>query len=471
MTLGWIDYSLLILYLGGLLYLGIQRRLRSDSSASELIVGGRLLTLPAFVASLVSTWYGGILVVGEYSFQYGISNWLVFGVPYYIAAFLFALFLAKKARESKLLTVPERLAITYDNKTAIAGSVVLFLMTVPSTYILILGVLVNIITGYPLWVGISFGTLFSIVYVYLGGFASVVRTDLLQFGLMFIGFAVMLIVLVINYGGYQFIVENVPVTHLTWHGGNDSSYIIVWYFIALSTLIEPAFFQRCYATKKTSTARNGIFVSIVCWAIFDFLTTSCGLYARALLPHLKDPLTAFPELAGLVLPAGLLGLFILALLATVMSTVDSYSFLAASTFSHDIVGRFRKLGDKQLLRMTRIGLLLSAGLAVAFALFFRSGVAIWHAFGSIGTPALLVPVFFSFVGKRRMPAQWAFLSIVLCGGLSAIWLGASYFRDGSYWFGIRPIFPGLMLSLLFYLLFSQADDTIDLRITEQENNN
>jgi len=79
----------------------------------------------------VSTWYGGILGVGEYSYRFGLSNWLVFGLPYYLAAALFAVFLAKKARAAQVLTIPERLAQVYDNKTALAGAVIIYLLTVP----------------------------------------------------------------------------------------------------------------------------------------------------------------------------------------------------------------------------------------------------------------------------------------------------------------------------------------------------
>ena len=200
-----IDYLLIVAYLGTLLTLGFIRRLKKDSPASQLIVGGRVLTLPAFVASLVSTWYGGILGVGEYSYLYGLSNWLVFGVPYYLAAFLFAIFLAARARKTELLTIPDRLAQAYDNKTAIAGSVIIFVMTVPAAYVLMFGVLCQYLFGWPMWTGIIGGTLFSIVYVYFGGFRSVVRTDLFQFSLMFVGFLVLLVFLVVKFGGISFL--------------------------------------------------------------------------------------------------------------------------------------------------------------------------------------------------------------------------------------------------------------------------
>ena len=453
-----VDYSIIVGYLAVLLVLGFWRKQSKASDATELILGGRFLTLPAFVASLVSTWYGGILGVGEYSYRYGLSNWLVFGLPYYLAAFIFALFLARKARESKVTTIPEKLAQVYGDKTALAGSFIIFFMTVPAAYILMLGVLGEQLFGWPLWIGILAGSVFSIVYVFSGAFKAVVRTDLLQFALMFIGFAVLLIMLVSRYGGFEYLANNLPETHLTWHGGNSHWYIASWYVIALATLIEPAFFQRCYAAKKPAVARKGIFISIACWAIFDFMTTSCGLYARAVLPNLADPVSSFPALAQVVLPAGLLGLFALTLLATVMSTVDSYSFLAASTFGHDIIPRLIKKRAVRITFVTHVGLFLSIVLAVVLALYFRSVVDIWHIFGSIGTPALLLPVFMSFVFRKKLSAAYALTSIILCGLVSLLWYLSKYFNDaGNYLLGLEPIFPGLLLSFVLLITFLIAD--------------
>ena len=85
------------------------RRFGARPTTEDYFVAGRAVTLPAFVATLVSTWYGGILGVGEYSWRYGLANWLVFGVPYYLGALLFALFFAKRARETKDYTLPDLL--------------------------------------------------------------------------------------------------------------------------------------------------------------------------------------------------------------------------------------------------------------------------------------------------------------------------------------------------------------------------
>jgi SSS family solute:Na+ symporter len=451
-----IDYSLIILYLIAQLTIGFIRRIDRNSPAADVILGGRMLTLPAFVASLVSTWYGGILGVSEYSYNYGLSNWLVFGVPYYLAAFLFAMFLAKKARQSEALTIPDRLASAYGDKTAAVGAIVIFLMTVPAAYVLMLGVLAEQLFGWPYWTGVVLGTLLSGVYLYMGGFRSVVRTDILQFVLMFLGFAVLVAVLFSQYGGLSFIQERVPETHLTWHGGRSGWYIAVWYVIALATLIEPAFFQRCYAAKSERVARNGIFISIICWAFFDFMTTSCGLYAKALLPDLANPVAAYPTLAQQVLPAGLFGLFLLGVLATVMSTVDSYAFIAASTFGNDILRRFGLIGVDKVTRYTHVGLGVTMLLAIVLSLYFRSVVEVWYVFGSIGTPALLIPVFTAFVGRRRMPPKWALTSVIVSGGVALIWWLSHYVSPSDeYWLGLQPIFPGLAVSLGIYVTTSR----------------
>lgn len=459
--MSFIDYAIIIFYLAGLIAIGFTRRSSAHESAAGYILGGRTLTLPAFVATLVSTWYGGILGVGEFSFKFGLSNWLVFGLPYYLAAFLFAVFLAKRARAAEVLTIPDQLESAYGRNVAVAGSIILFLVTIPGAYVLMLAVLGNIVFGWPLWLGGVLGLTFSVFYVHLGGFRSVVRTDLLQFGLMFLGFAILLVVLLYKYGGFEFVRMSVPETHLTWHGGNSGWYIATWYFIALATLVEPAFYQRCYAAQTGATARRGIYISILFWIVFDFMTTTCGLYARALLPDLADPVASYPALAKAVLPPGLLGLFILALIATIMSTVDSYSFLAASTFGRDIVWRLWKVPEDLITHYTRIGLVFSSLIAITIALYFQSVIDIWHDFGSVVTPALLVPLFFSYVGNWRMRPKAALICIIVPGMISLVWLIlGKVLNPGGYLLGIAPIFPGLAMSLTIFLLTAQSNKIV-----------
>ena len=89
-----ISFSIL-LYVVGILTAGLIKR-NSKKGESEYLLAGRRLTIIPFTASLVATWYGGILGIGEFTYQYGISNWVVMGLPYYIFASIFAFLFAKK---------------------------------------------------------------------------------------------------------------------------------------------------------------------------------------------------------------------------------------------------------------------------------------------------------------------------------------------------------------------------------------
>jgi SSS family solute:Na+ symporter len=410
------------------------------------------MTLPAFVATLVSTWYGGILGVGEYSYLYGISNWLVFGVPYYLWAIVFAVFLARRARRTLFFSLPDHLAQAYGTGPAVTGGAMVFIMTVPSAYVLMLGTLGKLLLGWPLWLGVVLGAVVSGIYVFTGGFEALVRTDKLQVAAMYFGFALILPFAVAKFGGWSFITDNVPSTHLTWHGGNTVWFIFSWYFIAAQTLVDPSFYQRCYAAKSEQIARRGIFLSVAFWVVFDFLTTFTGLYARAAITGLPDAKASYPALAFQVLPPGLLGIFLVGLLATIVSTVDSYMFLSAISLGRDVVCRLKAATDRMVNRATRWALLASAALAILLALSSRSIIGLWRDLGSVGVPVLLLPVLFSF-GQwlKGVPGRWVVWWMVLPGVVAAGWI-AIRIATGGYPWGLEPIFPGLAVSALLMLV-------------------
>lgn len=453
--LSLIDLGILAVYFIFVMFVGFRLLGERKQGITSFLLAGRRLSLPSFIATLVSSWYGGILGVGEFSYQYGLSNWLVFGVPYYLAAGIFAAFIAKKARRFELYTIPEQLERHYGKSVSLVGAFFVFVMTVPAAYVLMLAVLLNFILGLPLLWGLILGTIFSTAYVLAGGFRSVVKTDLLQFSLMFGSFMLILPVAVFKFGGLEFLAANLPTSHFLWHGGNGAQYIVVWYFIALATLVEPGFYQRCFAAQNEKTAQRGIFFSILFWIFFDFMTTATGLYARAILPKLSDPVTTYLALAVELLPPVALGLFLTGLLATIMSTIDSYSFLAAMTFGRDLLWRSLNRQDKNLIqKYTNWGLLFSGLLSILIAWWAQSIIRIWKDLGSIGTPALLLPLSLSFFDRWKMRPRAALISILGSALISGGWVFSKTtgLTGGDYLLGIEPIYPGLLFSVLVFVV-------------------
>ena len=449
-TFTTLDRLVLLAYVVALAGLAVQRTLRrKDGDAADYLVAARAITLPGFVANLVATWYGGVLGVGEYAYRYGVSNWLVFGVPYYVAALLFALFVAPRARRAQVLTIPEQLRAAYGPTASWLGAVVVLAVTVPGAYVLMAGTIVGEILDLPAVVAVVGVTLLSCSYLLFGGMRAVVTADRFYCILMYGSFGLMVVHLVTHFGGLDFLRAHLPAEQFTWNGGRPVQAVLVWYVIALATLVEPAFYEACFSARDQRTARRGILISICFWAVFDFMTTTTGMYARALLPNLEDPTRAFPLLAEQVLPTAVRGLFFVGLLATVMSTVDSYIFISAQTFGRDLVWRLRgggALRDADSNRWTRIGLLVVAGLAVAIALSGLTVIELWHHLGSIGTPALVVPMLASFDPRLRLSPRIASLTIVAAAAVAAAWL-LSARGGGGYWLGLEPIFPALAVSI------------------------
>src|ERR1051326_2593301 len=453
------DVIVILLYFGGVLFVGFRSARRTADSEEDFLLAGRSLTLPIFVMTLVSTWYGGILGVGEFSYRYGVSNWVVQGVPYYIFAAIFAFILAKKIRATNLFSIPDKLAASYDRKTAVLGSVLTFVLMTPAPYILMLAVFIQMLFGWSLVVSLLVTAIVAVSYLFAGGFRADVETDVLEFFLMFIGFAVILPYCGIRFGGWEYLQSHLPPLHLTWHGGNSIQYILVWFFIALWTLVDPAFHQRCYAAKSGDVAQRGILISIAFWFLFDFMTATAGLYARASLPALQEPMMAYPMLAEEVLPPIAKGLFYVGMLATIMSTLNTLAFVSAQTLGRDIVLRMRVGGGMKgetgalegsslSKRYTQMGLVLAFVVSVAIALAIPSVIKIWYTIGTVIIPGLLVPLIASYFEQLKISARYAFLAMAAGWLTSLVWLIAGLAdSSGVYPLGVEPMYPGMALSV------------------------
>ena len=442
------------IYLILLLYLGIRSGSR-QKNLDDFVLGNRMLTLPAFIATLVTSWYGGILGVGEFTYLYGLSNWIVFGLPYYIFAILFAFFMAPKIRSSNLLSIPDQFYKNYGKTSGYIGTIFTFFMTMPAAYVLMLGLLIQVFSGWPLWICVVLGALFSMIYVLIGGFRAVVKTDKLQFIMMFGGFFILFLTLFTKYGGFEFLKTNLPQTHLTLDGGNSWQYILVWFFIASWTFIDPGFHQRCYAAKTPEIARKGILWSVLFWFLFDFLTTSTGLYARVLLTDIK-PALSYPILSHQILPPLFSGLFLTGLLATIMSTVDSLSHLSAITIGYDFFSKL-KPDSKKTVGYIKLGLVITAIISVIFAIAIPSVVQIWYILGTLFIPPILLPLIACYYPKIQLARRWIVLNLILSFLVSFCFLLLSLLQSASlteinYFLNIQPMYPGLLLSALIFTI-------------------
>ena len=447
------DIIIILAFFITLLFIGFISSKKTSSDSTDYLLSGRKVGLFLFVLINVSTWYGGIIGVGEFTYRYGLVSWFTQGFPYYFFAFLFALFLAKKIRAASLFTIPDKLNEVYGKKVALISALIVFILVSPAPYLLMVANLISLIFNIPILLSLIIGIILSGSYLLKGGFRSNVYADAYQFFVMFIGFVIIVVVCFISFGGIGYLQNHLPTNHLKITGDASPTFLIVWFLIALWTFADPGFHQRSYAAKSGSVAQKGILISIIFWAFFDFLTTSTGLYSKAVLPNLDQPILAFPLLAERILSSGWKGVFYAAMLATIISTLNSFLFLSATTISRDFIFRINKYSkDINLKKYTVWGIVISGLLSIVIAYFIPSVVEIWYTIGSMFIPGIILSVISAYYEKFRVSKEIIIIEMSGAVILSIIWFLIRSNFINSVIGEVEPMLVGLTFAILTHFV-------------------
>lgn len=447
-----LDIIIIVTFFIVVLSIGFFTGRKTTNEANDYLLLGRKVGLFLFVLTTVSTWYGGILGVGEFTYRYGLLSWFTQGLPYYIFAFVFALFFAKKIHKASLFTIPDKITELYGKKAGLFSAVLVFILVSPAPYFLMIASLISLIFNFSLILSLLIALILSVSYLLKGGFRSNVYADAFQFFVMFVGFILIVFIAYFSLGGTDYLTTNLPSEHLSVTGGASPTYIFVWFFIALWTFADPGFHQRCYSAKSGDIAKKGILISILLWALFDFLTTATGLYSKALIPNMSNPVLSFPLFAEKILSSGYKGIFYAALFATIISTSNSFLFLSGTTVARDFIFRLDKKQDESLLkRYTFIGLIISGIIALVLAYFIPSVIDIWYLLGSICVPGIILPIISAYYSKIFIKGKLVFLEMIISVSVSLLWYFVrGNFEDVFLLKDIEPLIAGLFVSVVFH---------------------
>lgn len=449
-SFSFFDIVVIIFFFAAVIGVGFWAGRKYSDEPDDYLLSGRKVGLKLFVLTTVSTWYGGILGVGEFTYRYGLVSWFTQGFPYYIFALLFAIFFARKIREASLFTIPDKLTEVYGKQAGLFSAIIVFLLVSPAPYILMTANLISLIFNTSIVYSLVIALFLSLIYLFRGGYRADLYTDVIQFFVMFAGFILIFIFCYNSTGGVDYLTKALPVNHLKLNGGKSFTFISVWFFIAMWTFADPGFHQRCYAAKNGNIAMKGIIISIFFWFLFDFLTTSTGLYAKAILPNIETPMSAYPLLSEVVLPNGLKGIFYAAMFATIMSTANSFLFLSATTIGRDFIFRLKKDAKENYLKSYTIaGLVISGVIALVLAYSIPSVIEIWYTIGSLCIPAIILPVISSYYPVIKVRSKIIVTEMVVALAASTTWF---FIRDNFNYeiYMIEPMLAGLFCAVIVH---------------------
>ena len=448
-----IDYIIISLYLLGMIGVGLWFA-KKHSDFEDFFLAGRSLTTPLLITTLISTYYGIDVLFGDsqLGFTNGVVAWFAYARPTYAFFLIAAFLLAHRLREEDFKSLPDILDKYYGKKTRYVGAVTSFIYSLPALSLYGFGMLSDVILGWEPIMGMLVLGGIALIYTITGGFWAVALTDSIQFVLMCVVLAMAFPFAMNLIGGFDSMIKVLEPSYFDTLGDMSIWLIIIYASTGLSILVEPTFYQRIFAAKSYKNVRNALVIGIFIWGSYDWIITILAMAAKVAVIQGTLPVDVAPDAALLTimvaaLPAGALGLFLAGVLATEMSTLDSYCLVAGGNVAYDIYKPAFKPSatDQELIKTTRQGILLSWVLGFAMAISFDQMLGLWVFLASILISSVLAPILLGmYVPKFRKPLA-GFLSSGL-GLVSTVILNIYIMTNGVFdldeetyiihWFGI-----------------------------------
>jgi sodium/proline symporter len=305
--------------------------------------------------------------------------------------------------------------------------------------------------GYAL--GVVLGAAVILYYTTVGGFKAVAYSDLLQ-GVLMLGCLVTLpIVGIIDAGGWMPLMESLRATDpsllnpLGSYGLTLSGVLSALGFVAigLAFLGSPQLLTRFMSARSQDDIVSGGLVAVLCIVCFDVGAILSGLAGRMLFPGLGDPEMILPEMSHGLFPSVFTGIFLVVVLAAIMSTVDSLLILASSVVMKDVVQEiFRPdLSEKSLVGYGKLVTIVIGVLAIVMALT-EARVIFWFVlFAWSGIACAFTPVVLCSLFWKRTTRAGAVAGMITGFVSTVAWV--LLFKASFY--DLYEMIPGFLLGL------------------------
>jgi SSS family solute:Na+ symporter len=305
--------------------------------------------------------------------------------------------------------------------------------SIPALSLFALGRITEVVFGIDARLGALLLGSVALLYTLLGGLWAVAITDTIQFILMCLTLAIAVPLLMGKVGGFEAVAEFAPDTFFAPFGGIPILLMFAYAATGISILVDPGFYQRIFAAKSAQQARNAMLIAIGVWIVYDWLVTAGGMMAAAAvhagdLPADLHPNDALLTAVVYALPVGLVGIFLAGVLATAMSTIDSYTLVAGANIAFDVYRPLVKpnASDQELVRYTRFGVIVSWVLGYSLAFMFDRLMALWVFTATFLTSIVLVPIFMGLYWKgKRTPLAGMMSCAFGLGSVIAYYIGIS----------------------------------------------
>ncbi|HSH09280.1 MAG TPA: sodium/solute symporter, partial [Oceanipulchritudo sp.] len=330
-----IDAIIIAVYLIGVTVVGYYFSRKDRDTKEGYFVGGRRMAWPLIGMSLFATGISSMQFVGQAGLAYKIG--IAAANPQLLGAFMLgfsAVFFVPVFIRSKIFTVPEILERRFGRSAQVIYSITILTLGVfGSPFMFYAGGLAvleifQLDSGY-LWICCLVVGLLVAAYTVGGGFTAVVLTDFLQGSILLIGGLIVLVMGLLALPDLDVLTMAPRSRHLDlvlpasdpfmpWTGVFSGLLVASLIF----AVVNHAMLQKMLGAKSVYDARMGMLMAGILKIAAVFIIVLPGVIAASLYPDI-NPDSAFPVMVNRLLPAGLSGLVLAAVVAALMSTADS----------------------------------------------------------------------------------------------------------------------------------------------------
>ena len=468
-----------VVYLAGMLAIGIFAYYRTGNLSDYLLGGRRLSSFTAALSAGASDMSGWLLLgLPGYAYAKGYeAGWIALGLligTYVNWRFIAARLRIYTAALGDSITLSEYFENRFNDRSRIlrivtAFFILVFFLFYTSSGLVAGGKLFESVFGLPYLWAVLAGALAVIIYTFLGGFMAVCWTDCVQGLLMLLALVIVPAIAIAGQGGWGRAAEAMRavnpemLTPFKVSGGLLAIVsLMAW---GLGYFGQPHILARFMAIRSSNDiprartiAMSWVFIGMAGALVVGF----SGVGALATPLSGADTEKVFILLVQSLLHPVPAGICLAAILAAIMSTADSQLLVASSALTEDFYKPFirKRASQKELVWVGRLTVVLIAIIAFALAMNPDNKVLdlvafAWGGFGAAFGPAIIMSLFW-----KRMTKAGAFAGILTGGVTVFIW--GKLLKGGL--FDLYEIVPGFMLSLAAIViasLLSKPPDTVE----------
>jgi SSS family solute:Na+ symporter len=395
-------YFLIVIFIGYSSYKKIK-------GSKDYFLAGKDAGVREITGSLLATVLGSSAIIGSVNFSYS-NGWAGSWFMLCAALGLLGLLpLVDRLKKYKSYNLPELMGEFYGNEVKNLSSVIIPIAWIGIVAAQIMGSakIVSIFVDMDYSTAVIISGIVFIIYTFLGGQLSIIKTDFIQFIFIIVGVILCFFYITKDGGdmrGMGLINEKF-----------DSLDLFIMILTYSSTfLVGPDIYSRIFCAKDEKTAKQAIKLSIIILIPLGFILAGIGVYVSSNygVDIVKGSVLMF--LADKVLPQPIVILLYFGLLSAVISSADTTLLTASSTFAQIFI---KDLREESAIKLTRIFILIFGLFSILVALKFTFILPTLLLALAVYSGAFIVPCLAGILGYR-CEKTYAILAILLGGGLA-----------------------------------------------------